>query len=486
MTQVFLIKRQRIVAGLRWVPLAGAEGASPKAELKEAAATYGIENPSRGLTVALPDGRAYGAIVPPRSPASANDAYSGAAWLAQVAHHPTLLVQRVSHRDNNWWVVMVRAGAVDPSTDVILGEQQAIDRIDRALIDSYNQSESLRVLVGTDPPNSANLQQLPWESDVDEADFPRVSRRVLLDLAGMVGDDAPPSDTRVRQIAGIHKAWIYGAVLAAACVVALIAGNAWMKRHKAAADLAEAQARLQQETATQGEISSLRDARIIEAVAQALAEDTATPAPQDVLYACASTSSLVGNKVAGWDVTTIDCNAAGSVSVALVRSDILATNADLAAAASARGWPLSVDPTGNVASINLPLSSIASRARIAAPNLLPNYEGIVLRDGTLLQNYQLSANGQVQLAAPAPRGITYLDPDKEASPDANERFQPVPQDRSYLTGKITVNGTGLWTLGGLPIDAPHLRVTRVTIQPQQSGVAGDKYTVEAIYVVSNA
>ncbi len=485
MSQVFVHKRHRVVAGLKWIPLPGNENTNPRQELKDGAASYGVDSATHGLVFRTQDGRSHGAVVPNGAPASANDAYSGAAWLAQLVQEPTLLVQRLAHRDNRWWVVAVRPGAVDPATDSVLPEGQAVEKINRVLFDATQDREFFRVLVGDDAPESPYLDALPWEEDLDTSAALQ-SRRKRSTFQEFVADESPARDVRVRQIAGIPRWMIFAIILVALAVAAAIGATLWIRKEKAARELEDLQRELAESQLLQQQIVDLRGVRISQAVGKALSEDTSTPPPMRVLQGCLDAYSKVSEMVAGWAVAKVECATSNpNARVTLQRDPMsLSTNAGLAAWVEDRGWSVSVDPAGTQATMSLP-AAWGDPRQARKPAQLPSSEGFVLRDGSYLQRLQAMTVGtQVQITAPSARAITYLDPEKENAEAVNERYQPVPAELGYQTGRIMITGRGVWTMPRLPLDAPHYSIGSVVIQPEPLG-QGDKFNVEATYVVGN-
>lgn len=484
-TQVITLKRGRVAAGLRWVALGHGK---PKHVLREAVASFGIDNPTHGVFVmsATGDGPSYGAVVPPGAPPTAQAAYSGAAWMASTVTEATLLIQRTSNRDNYWWVLFVRPGVISANGDLVLSESQAGERIDQVLHDAYSQGEPIRVLCGEDAPStSVQLGSIPWESALEQEVVSHHTRRVAMDFAGFAGDGAPPKTARIVQVAGVRRVYIYGGLVLAALVTAGMGAMLWMKRQKEAAELAKLQAELAQQQIAASQVTSVREARITQAVADALRDDTASPLPSRWLASCADVAFDTHGEIAGWRISGIECaQGAPSVRIGLERRDRLAVNAGLAAYAEARDWSVSIDPSGATASVSVPLDGGDARVPMKHGEL-PDVTGVVWMHGTQFQQFQAAFKGsQIQVGAPSTRMITYLDPEKEHSENASERFQPVPPERGYQVGQITINGAGLWILPALRIDAPYFSVKRISIQPAPLS-AGDKITVEVQYVVSN-
>lgn len=484
-TQVITLKRARVAAGLRWAALGQGK---PKHALREAMASFGIDNPTHGVFVmsATGDGSSYGAVVPPDAPPAATSAYSGAAWLASTVTEPTLLIQRTSNRDNYWWVLFVRPGVISANGDLVLPESQAGERIDQVLHDTYSQGEAVRVFCGEDAPTtSMQMGSIPWESSLQPDVVAHHTRRVAMDFAALAGDSSPPKAARIVQIAGVRKTYVYGTLIVAALVVAGLGVALWMKKQREAAQLAQLQAELAQQQLAASEVTSVREARITQAVADALRADTATPVPSHWLSACVDVAVETHGGIAGWRIAGIECaQGAPSAKIGLERRDRLAVNAGLAAYAEARDWSVAIDPSGATASVSIPLDGGDPRAPMK-PDALPEAKGVIWMNGTQFQQFQTAFKGsQVQVGAPTPRVITYLDPEKEHSENASERFQPVPPERAYQVGQITINGVGLWIMPALRINAPYFSVKRVSIQPAPLS-AGDKFTVEVQYVVSN-
>lgn len=487
MTEILLHRKIRIAVGLRWFPLSVGDDSRPKAELVELAQSKGVHKPTHGVLLTADSAThgswIYGGVLDDKAPPGARDAYSGAAWLTKLAREQAILVvQRMPGRDERWWIVLVRrAGMVDPSTDVILGDEQASLLIDNLLRDAHQTAgEEVRVLIGGQPPSQSQyLDALPWESDGAQSNE---NRRVMMDYQAYVGlDERPPSDTRIRQIAGVPRTAIMLMVGVLLIGIGLVGGMQYLKWVKAQKTLADMQARMAAEQGDLRTAATLRELRIREAVAKALESDTATPLPSAVIERCRAVLDQTQLAVAGWLIKSIDCDSANDKArIVLTRTDA-STNQNVVAWIDAQGWSIKVDVSGREAVASAPLAPLTHRPSLRI-DALPTMEGLALREGSLLQIADRALGGvQNQMTNPTPKALTYLDPDKESASAASERYVAVPAAQSYQAGKITLSGDGLWVLQQkLVSDATYMTMQKLTLDPQN-----DKYKIEVTYVVSN-
>lgn len=475
MALIFSHQNVPVVIGLTWVPLAGAEGVSTKHELRDAVESTDERNATQGVLLETVEGRAYGGILPSNAPAGAARAYSGAGWLAQSVPDRVLLVDLVrAGSDPIWWVVAASPGAVDLSTDRLLREDQATELIDRILFDAYHSAVVVRVVIQGRPPASDHLAQLPLEADLPIEEHSRKSRRVEGTFADLVGDDPPDKLVRMRQIKGVSRSLIL-VVVVAGIVLALAAGALqWRKHVQASAELAKHQADAERKRLSSQALIDMRDVRIAEAVAKALVADTATPRPASILTGCADIAAQVGAVAVGWKVETITCEPGKPARIAWART--YGTNSALVAWAKHRNiHEILVAANGAAIIMTVPLTPGSARPAMLPPDL-PDAQGVIWFHGTQLQQFEHGFESTASLSEAVPKDISYQTPD-----DTKQRL-PVPTDKSYLVGKVTITGSGLYQMRQVPLDYPYFTVTKVLLTVREAAV---KYNLEGIYVAQN-
>jgi len=317
----------------------------------------------------------------------------------------------------------------------------------------------------------------------------RVDREQLT-FAELVRGYTPGSAERVRKLVGITT----GQVVSIAVVAAVLAGSYYaydlFDQSVRAAALAAAQADLQRQHLTLQQIKSETDLRITRAVIDAVTEDTATPPPDRLIKGCLSTIRGVGDQIAGWRLTQVDCPKSGdSVNFAYqVMEDVSsgATNASLIAMARARFGRLpSIAMGTDRAALTLPLDVPANRTTLT-PLQLPKYQEIVEKFGTRFQLLHQDIEAvHVTISPPAARSIQYVDPAHD-SPGDRARMAEVPAERGYNKGVIQITGNSLWQLEQFSLAYPFLSIKKIEATP--SGTDPDAYTwrLEGEYVSSRS
>lgn len=467
-THLFKIAGKVVVGGLNWRPMASPEGSERRAEIKGAAAVMGSRH---GAVLEGDAGEVAIGFLSPAAPKGATTAFSAASWLAQATQDPTFYIERLP--TGQFWLVLVRDHFIDPRTDILVQEAEAISIIDAMLVESLSTGSPLRiVLAGGARPNSTMLDRF----EVIEQS-----------LAELLRSTSPRATTRVRQLVGITPA----AVIALATLVVVLMGGygglLWWKKIKAEREFEEQRrVALEQQRITE-ELNNLTELRMVEAVNAQIQQDTATPPPSTAIRACLNAVGQAGLSVGGWSITAVSCDVpSGSASAALQRRGISAgdagTNATLLDAAARRQWGAMVGMDGATASLSIPSSAAPSpRPPLKREQLPPEAEFVREFASTFQRLNHADASANVALGQIGDRNIIFVDPTMQDSQDPT-RFKTVPPERSYRQGTFTLSGSNLTTLLGINLDQPYLKLDKIDVQ-----VAPGRYqwSLSGVYLVAN-
>jgi hypothetical protein len=458
------------VAGVAWTVLRQ----DPKQEVKTACRNSGSKH---GLIIETPSGRRLLGLVPVSSPSRAKSSYSAAAWLANATLVPVLFIKLLSTGD--FWVLCVKPGEIDHRSDDIVQEDGAIQIIDLVLSDSQHDPENAKMRVVIDGDRSPNSRMLAADKKREHATF-----------ADLVRGYAPTSAERIKKIVGITAMQL----VVVATLAAILAGGYFAYQMYEdgvrAAEIAAQQAELQRKKLTLQQIKTETDLRITKSIIAAVEEDTATPAPEAIIKACLATLRGVGDELAGWRLSQVQCSPLGtSVDLSyqmLVDTGAAGTNASLISQSRARfGIAPSILLGANRAELQLPLVAPPNRAALSPPQL-PRYPTVVEVFGTRFQMLQQGLDAvHVTISSPARRSIQYLDPAKEGSQDPS-RFVQVPDDRGYSKGTIQITGTNLWQLEQFSLAYPFLTIKKIEATPSGSDSDAYQWRVEGEYVSSRS
>jgi hypothetical protein len=455
-----------LALGLRWEELLGAK--RPQAEATEIAkrqsARIGVLAP--GITT----GRYLVGLVLERggrTPSAGTTAYSGAAWLAQSVSEPTIVCHHLS--DSRFWIAVIpRPGAVAIDSDQVLEAGPACARLEGAL-EAFGMAGVTPALIisGDVVPDADIFKDRPYEQ---------------INLDAVLGRSAP-SNTRLRQLVGVSTSIKLAVAAVGIAAAGAVAFGIMLERQKAQeAYIAEVGA----EEAVDYEV--VRQQRIEAAVQEALVQHTQTPEPALVMVACEDALVRSGLVVDGWRVQEMECDVAGRVAtVTYQRSAGWATNdALLRAFERADGVAFTLSASGMEAVASLPVYGLVPRAPLDR-DALPGWIGILRDVGSPLQTLAFASRQAVPVSSaigePAPAEVTYLEPSMERS-EGPERFQPVPADRSFRIGSLTVTGAGS-LLHAINLDEPYVSVTRVRFRMAGVGFRFS-FVVEGAYVASSS
>lgn len=442
------VGKVKAVAGLSWVALAGDEASSPAAETKRQAKA---SNTRYGVFYANDGGRyRLVGLVPQELGRKVVGRIPVALWLAESVQTPTIYIEAIDDTRTRYWIVSVRPGSLDSRTDQVLSDDDTIALIDEVLGDALSTQTRVDLIVGGDgySPSSHMIE--------------RAARRnvKLVDLLA----ELPPPRQKVTQLVGIPPAvWMVAAGLV---VAAGVVGGGWYlnQRYQLMQSQADRAALAAQQAAEQARLQAMTEQRIREAVAAALREDTATPAPADAVRGCLSLTSQFPVSLAGWSREEITCAVGSGAPQARYRRGTalrggMATHLSLHDAANALGLGVNIELMADTATLTGKPLELAPRAPLTIEQM-PRMSDLSLRLSTDMQFLGSTIQGtNVQIKPATARTITYPDPARDGGPPA-----PVPEQQGYRKGTITVTGSGTWALTSVPVDQPIVAVKSVTLR----------------------
>lgn len=465
---LFKVGSQSVVAGLQWASLVQQDDSARKREIKaesrEHNARFGlileleIETPQLGLLTGTP-------------PANAGQLVSAAAWAAECYRESRMLyIESVG--PERWWILAVAKGKIDPRTDQVLPTDQAVERIDSIIGDSFG--EPIPIYVGSEDAPSSHL--------IERRGFDRQS------FAELVRSTPVRAQLKLKQLQGVTKAQTaLVASLAIALVVIGLGGYA-LKRHREQVAFEEEQARAIARDAEMARMKSLTEIRIAQAVQEAMTADTATLPPDALLKGCTEALDLYGSDLVGWRVDRATCAMDGSklelhVMLQFGATGQLSTNTALADFARARGLEVGFDLNSHAATIAVPIKPTMARAALKQGEL-PRAGEVIEKLPTRLQMLQQATSTvTANVNTAADRGIVFKDPAKEGQEGA-AAMSPVPPARSYRKGTFTLTGRELWQIRSLKLDDyPFVSLTRFEMLPVGNGAV--TWNLEATYVTSS-
>lgn len=472
MLQLFTIGRTTVAAGLIWRSPVGANGGVPtRSDLADHAES---QNTQYGVRVETPDGRVLLGLVPESVPKSARRAVSGAAWLAQATDTRTLYLERIESR---FWVVVAGRGQIDPRTDRVIDEQQAAALLDELLTELLSESEATRVVLA------------PGTS-IDSLMVSRMSVQHLT-FSALVSHVDARSAMRPVQLRGTRPV-VWG--LVAALGVAVLAGVGLMYHLRQVAEqraFEEQQAILRAQAVEAAQLATRRDANMSQAVLRSLAEDTETPSPDAFLAGCMHVLERVGLEAVGWKVVDVECQITqSSATITFVLPAV--SGGGVSTHAALRAWAL--DRFSNLpafshdnyrAQLSLPLTLPPKRERLQLGELAGQallYPLIHTRLQLLTTSVE---DANYALTPLAPKSILFEDPAKASAVTEGtgaDRFAPVPPERAYRIGQITINGRELDGVLGVHFDDwRFFTLNKVAFRPTDFAI---DWTLEAAYVAA--
>lgn len=472
------IAGRTVVLGLEWRGLAALEPERVRAEVADLSKRLGARY---AASVRTPSGHTMVGFVPASAAKTARRSVSGAVWLSAAVDRTTLVIQAAGR--GRYWYALVRPGEIDPATDKICSETE-IGQIADGLLGQLLEASHGEQEEGILPPR---IVASGWEPEECPVSMLRdeIFEYESGGLAEVVAGTKPDKSCYVQQLTGIRPITIVIIVGVLVVVAAFAAYSVWSQRMKARAELEAARIAAAARHAEVERLRTLTDKRIQDAVLRGLAEDTATADPRALLASCVRAWQSVALVRGGWRLKTATCTD-GSPAVAMTferDAELLADNASLQSALQ----PLSAVPVltaeGKEVVASFPVAAAPRREGYTRTVELPAYDHYLLRVGTWLQRYSRATGADVVATEPADRGLSYIDPNKEAEGPAKSR-SPVPSDQSYRRGTVTVTGKGLYTLTALgPIGLPHVSIQTVTLQHSETG--DTKWEAKGSYIVAN-
>lgn len=462
-TILYAIGKRTVVCGLAWEVLQRRDTATRSVELAEIAKRRGS---SYAVLLQTSSGRTFGGFVPADAPAKAKSSTSAAVWLAVSVERPTVYIEQVG--DDRWWYVVVRPGEVDVSTDRIgtgIDVAAALDDMLAEAVRDAEWSETQVIISGVAPPVRLIEQNVitPLEGTFEQ----------LVDL-----DRVSDPRTQIKRVVGGVSPIVLIAVVAVAAAV--LFGVTWyvMKVLRERAELEAARAAALAEERNAAEMATLNDKRISDAVAAALAGDTATPAPDDVIHGCLSTFSTIPAYVGGWSMGMFECTPNSATSRwGRARGD-LSDNATLAAQIQQWGTP-TFDPTGINAVVGLRMQGFSNRPAIF-PEKLPAQNVVWVVLGTWAQRLEHDTHVAIDLSTPAVKALQYADPRVN---EGKNGLSPVPEEKLYRTGALKISGRGALALSAMHFAEPYVSLTSLRITTH--GGTDFDWNLEGSYVLAN-
>lgn len=465
-SKIITVGKHRAIAGLYWTR--SAEELSPHHEIKLLAKEIGTR---WGTIQRAPDMSWWLGLVAPDQQKAAKDAFSAALWLAESVTQPTIYIEAQDARGTRYWVLAVRPGAIDPSFDAILPEDEAKKLLDRKIGTAIQSREEVRVVVGGQglAPSSPVIDR----SEPERAEF-----------SSLVGP--PPKSARIEQIAGIKPATVIGLMTFVGIIAASLIGYQFYQEHQRQKRYEEELARAAAEQARLAELSNITQLRVAEAVRLAAEEETATPSPRLALDACLGMTAVYPPMLGGWRLTTIECDfAAGSARATYARrtSDRRAnpTYEDITLAARARGMEAGIDLGQDAASITQTMDLGARRPGRQRDALSPIGDVLTQVPSALQIIENVGENVGVRFEPAQPRPILYRDPENEAAEGA-AAFKPVPEDQGFRKGNFTLSGNAFRHAGDAAGSLDHPMVTLTSLRLVSAGMHTYQWSLAGTYI----
>lgn len=457
-----------LVLGLSWRALRSKDSAMRRDELREQAVTL---QAMFGVLLESSSDRVMVGFLPRGSKVKPAHSVSGAGWLSCSVTSQTFVVKQLG--PDRYWLAMVRPAEINPHGDVVGPGALIGGLLDTAIDDAQRDTTS------DFPELLLDVDEAPPSRTVDGAmaNITHASLKTLL---------APKMDRRSRftRLRGVPPTMIFVVIGVLVAVVAAYGLYAWRQnvaKHEAL-EAAQRDSLLRKQQARK--IASLREARILKAVGDALAKDTATGRPSAFGRWCVDNYQLIGGDPAGWRLMGVSCSAGGSLSASFERPNkSIGDNATLASWADSlgHGASLAFTPDSRKASMGFQGGVLKRRSGLTIP-MLPAQAMASRRIGTWLQRYAIAwPTASVTIRAAKDKALTYIDPEKR---NAN-RQTPVPSNRTYAIGTVQISGGNLQALADLVIDFPWVAVKSAQIKPRGVGDGQVDWVWEASYVTAN-
>lgn len=458
-TALFKFQGRQMVFGLSWRALRHSDASMRREEAKESARVAGA---NFGALIESSSGRSMIGFLPTATEVNAKKAISGAGFLACSVDKRTWLV--VPLPDGRWWLAKVRPSEIESKGDLVGTSEDIGKEIDNAYADAQREG-------GDEPPRILIADTLLPDSQVLAGNDQAYE---VINLKTLLTDSAVARRARFTRILGVPPEYILGAAVVVG-LCALLAGGWYVhQNHQEQLALEAAQRDAALRAQQQAQISTLREARMLRAVADALAADTKTPVPSSISQRAARDVLVFNPEAAGWLMKSATVSASSIQSDWTYPRGSIGDNATFLSYAESIGGIGSVTPDNRGASIMVPVASIPSRESLTLLDLPTEYVASY-HLGTWLQRLAVSyPDVKVAIDAPTPKSITYIDGSKPT---------PVPDNRTYKVGKFSANGTSLASLASFTPDFHYVTVSSVSLQIQ--GTSNDyQWHADGTYVVS--
>ncbi len=401
--------------------------------------------------------------------------YSGAQWLAERAEATTLAIEYLG--DNLWWICRVEPGEV--LADEVVTHSRAVERVEE-------ESQELLSLASPHGGQVPPSVYLVGDRQIDTMSLSRLRDYIQRKSPADIFDGSAPEAAEIGQLVGLKPRTIAALIGVALAAAAAYGGYvAWEIRAEAARQEAERQAAILRE-AEAARLKTLGQVRALQAVKQALLEDTATPPVMALVANCLSAVTKVGDRYAGWRVERIECDPQGGqaqfdLRIATGEAGFEPTSSLLAMAA-ANGHEVATDITTGAASVRIALTAPDARPSVALGQL-PRVQELQLGMLSRLEVLRhVHAGTTVTVTAATPRSIRYAAPEHDEAPDHPERWVQVPPEKGYTSGGIRLGGQSIAVLSGLGLVEPYTTLRKLSLQP--SGAGDWNWELETSYVAA--
>ena len=440
--RVVTVNGTSVALGLSWHYLPGLDPTQPIAEARQAAKRLKVGSGvlhKQGTRTLLGVG----------SGKASKKTLSGAV-IASALPEPTILVAMLD--TSSYWVCLAGGGKLDEQHDSVVDAERAY-----AIIREIQGRQSgrgahdfpVRVL-GRSELTSPYLQDAPvtdWAAFL--ANAPAAAQFVRL------------GGPTVREVVVVSVAILLG--------ITFFAWDQYDKRKKEQEALAALQAQSAAEAeAFRADQEAARERAIELAIAEALAQDTATKAPDAVIKHCFELHRALGRFIGGYGLSETTCTNTG-VSLAVGQKHPQAPTFGfpdrLREAAFGLGATVSFATDMRAATLALPGLEGPQRPAITSIADLPSLAELQsVLGGPVLSWKRGDVAARYTITDPEPRVIHFTDPttlDEEGRP----KLMQVPPERSYLRATVKLESP---MPGRLPVDAfavPAARLEQLRLIP---------------------
>lgn len=466
---LFNLGKTKVACGLQWIALNGEDDDDPiaslKAEAKRAGRRFAAYYPNEGGKYRL------AAFAGDEGARRFDGAVPAASWLADVVDRPTIYIEALDESATRWWVIVCKTGSVNVNTDAIMTDDAAIQLIEGVLYDAIgtDAESGVAVIVGRG-------KLAPTSAMIDRAE------KTYRNIAEVL-DGTTPSQNRIKQYVGVPRG-VYIGLAGAVALGGLAAGGYYLMTHTQALQTQAArEAEAAALAAEQARIAKIAKARIAAAVEKAVAEDTSLPAMPATVSHCYLALKGVPRTLGGWTASSVTCDPLSSdLKVAYARDTAarggMSTQLGLELAVQAHGGRLDPLPAmADSAIVTFSKAVVERRAGIPIEDM-PRFSEISSELASAVQILQSTIPGiTVQFGQPTPRSILYVDPTRDESAVPT---QPVPADKGFQTGTITLQGNDLWRLSAAVLDRPNLTSGPITFNFSGASV---QWTTTVTYLI---